>query len=130
VLGRVAPGLALRVLSPRDPAFARAGERLAERALRRRGWRLLARRLRTFHGELDLVFAQGATLVVVEVKTGRAGPRFRPGMRLSAATLAGLWRAARHLARGAPERVDLVEVQLDRARSVRIVHHEGLRRPL
>jgi hypothetical protein len=67
---------------------------------------------------------------VIEVKTGRAGPRFRPGMRLSAATLTELWRAARLLARGAPERVDLVEVQLDRARAARLVHHRALRTPL
>jgi Holliday junction resolvase-like predicted endonuclease len=81
-------------------------------------------------GELDLVFAQGETLVVVEVKTGRAGPLFRPGTRFGRESLARRVRAARALARGAPSRVDLVEVQLDEARRARLVHHVGIRRPL
>jgi hypothetical protein len=67
---------------------------------------------------------------VVEVKTGRAGPRFRPGMRLGAAALARLWRAADALSRGAPRRVDLVEVALDRRRRARLFHHAGIRAPL
>lgn len=103
---------------------------MVERALRSRGWRFLARRLETRWAELDLVFAQGDTLVVIEVKTGRAGRRFRPGMRLGAEALARLWRAADGLARGAPRRVDLVEVALDERRRARLVHHVGLRVPL
>jgi hypothetical protein len=67
---------------------------------------------------------------VVEVKTGRAGARFRPGMRLRPDALARLWRAAEALARGAPGRVDLVEVALDEGRRARLVHHEGIRAPL
>lgn len=76
------------------------------------------------------MFAQNGTLVVVEVKTGRAGPLFRPGARFGRESLARRVRAARALARGAPSRVDLIEVQLDQARHARLVHHVGLRRPL
>ena len=130
LLAHLWPRLALRVLEAADPCFARAGERLVEDALRARGWRFLARRLETRWAELDLVLAQGETLVVVEVKTGRAGRRFRPGMRLGADTLARLWRAAETLAAGAPRRVDLVEVALDERRRARLVHHEGIRAPL
>jgi Holliday junction resolvase-like predicted endonuclease len=101
-----------------------------ERRLRARGWRFVARRLETRWAELDLVFAEVETLVVVEVKTGRAGTRFRPGMRLEAETLARLWRAADALSRGAPRRVDLVEVALDERRRPRLHHHPGLRVPL
>jgi Holliday junction resolvase-like predicted endonuclease len=90
----------------------------------------LARRLATRWAELDLVFAQGEVLVVVEVKTGRAGERFRPGMRLRPEALARLWRAAEGLARGTLRRVDLVEVALDERRRARLVHHEGLEEPL
>lgn len=118
------------MLPAADPCFARAGERLAERALRARGWRLLARRLDTRWAEIDLLFAEDETLVVVEVKTGRAGPRFRPGMHLGSDALARLWRAAGGLARGAPRRVDLVEVALDEGHHARLVHHVGIRSPL
>jgi len=101
-----------------------------ERALRRQGWRFLARRLKTALGEIDLLFAERGTLVVVEVKTGRAGTRFRPGQRLGHEQLARLWSAARALARGAPCRVDLVEVLQEDAGGVRRVHWPDLREPL
>lgn len=105
-----------------------AGEELVKRALRARGWRFLAQRLATSWGEVDLLFAAGRTLVVVEVKTGHAG-RFRPGERLGRAQLARLWSAAAGLAHGAPHRVDLVEVRID-GRGLRLEHHEELRVPL
>ncbi len=130
LFARVAPRLALRTLGSGDPAFALAGERLVERTLRARGWRFLARRLRTRWAELDLVFVQGRTLVVVEVKSGRAGARFAPGLRLGRDTLARLSAAARGLARGAPSRVDLFEVRLDDARRAHLVQHADLRRAL
>lgn len=45
------------------------GERAAERYLRRRRYKIVARRLRTQLGELDLVAVDGRTIVFVEVKT-------------------------------------------------------------
>jgi len=127
------PGRALALLSPTEAAFARAGERLAERRLRRAGWRLLARRRRTPWAEIDLLFHDGRQLVLVEVKTGRLGPRFRPGQRLGRDPLRRLWRAAAELGRrqGSPARVDLFEVGLERARGgVLCRHFPGLRDPL
>jgi len=50
------------------------GEDLAAQHLERLGYRIVARNHRTRHGELDIVAADGATLVFVEVKTRRAGP--------------------------------------------------------
>lgn len=50
-----------------------AAEDQAARHYEGRGGSVLARRLRTPHGELDLVVRQGRTLVFVEVKR-RAGP--------------------------------------------------------
>ncbi|MSR62381.1 MAG: YraN family protein [Planctomycetes bacterium] len=120
----------MRLLDPRVPAFALAGERLVELSLRARGWRFLARRLATRWAELDLLFVVGEVLVVVEVKTGRVGPRHRPGQRLGADSLTRLRAAARGLARGAEWRVDLAEVQLDRARRAVLLHHPDLWRPL
>lgn len=129
-MARLAPRLALRSLAAQDPCFAVAGERLAERALRARGWRLLGRRVKTRWGELDLLFVDGQELVVIEVKTGRAGARFGPGLRFGRAALAQRWRAARALAGGRKARVDLIEVALDTQRNARLVHHADLRRPL
>jgi putative endonuclease len=50
-----------------------AGEEAAAEHLRRLGFEILARRYRTRFGELDLVAADGARIVFVEVKTRRAG---------------------------------------------------------
>lgn len=60
-----------------DPrhALGLAGEEHALRALRRAGLRLVARRVATPFGELDLVMREGRTVVFVEVKT-QANPRF------------------------------------------------------
>lgn len=69
------------------------------------------------------------TLVVVEVKTGRAGKRFRPGGRLESRALARRWSAARALAEGRAFRVDLVEVQVHRGAPPLLVQHRGIRTP-
>lgn len=48
--------------------FGREGESLAERFLRRRGYRIVARNVRSPSGELDLIAEDGGVLVFVEVK--------------------------------------------------------------
>lgn len=53
--------------------FGDAGEAVAERVLRGRGWRVVARNARTRYGEIDLVCHDGRSYVFVEVKTRRAG---------------------------------------------------------
>jgi len=60
-----------------DPrhSLGAAGERFAAEHLERLGWRIVARRFRTRHGELDLVAVDGDTLVFVEVKTRRGAGR-------------------------------------------------------
>ena len=54
--------------------LGRLGEDLAAQHLERLGYRIVVRNHRTRHGELDIVAADGATLVFAEVKTRRAGP--------------------------------------------------------
>ncbi len=51
--------------------FGRAGESEAERFLRRKGYRILGRNVRTPQGELDLVARQADSLVFIEVKSRR-----------------------------------------------------------
>jgi putative endonuclease len=48
--------------------LGRDGESLAEEFLRRRGYRILARNVRSPSGELDLVAEDGEVLVFIEVK--------------------------------------------------------------
>src|SRR5437870_3820048 len=51
--------------------FGLAGERAAERILKRAGLKLLMRRFNTIVGEIDLVMREKDTIVFVEVKTRR-----------------------------------------------------------
>jgi putative endonuclease len=57
-------------LDSRDPRhqFGQASELLAERFLQAKGYRIVARNLRTSLGELDLVAEDRGVLVFVEVK--------------------------------------------------------------
>ena len=62
----------MTILDPRR-LFGQEGEAEAERYLRRKGYRIVARNLRSSLGELDLVAEDGRTLVFVEVKARRSG---------------------------------------------------------
>jgi hypothetical protein len=136
------PRLVLAALAPQGDQLGRVGERLAERALARQGWRTLARRLATPAGELDLFCLDPAgEPVAVEVKTGWVAaleplvdPLLRPGRRLSRRDLGRRRRAARfaaaHLCQpGRGGRVDLVEVLVARPWRVRLLHHRDLAEP-
>lgn len=58
-----------------DPrkSLGQEGEAAAEQYLRRKGYRIVARNLRSPLGELDLVAEDGRVLVFVEVKARRTG---------------------------------------------------------
>lgn len=53
----------------RPLSLGQRGEKAAARYLRRQGYRVLARNVRSKFGELDLVALDGRTIVFVEVKT-------------------------------------------------------------
>lgn len=60
----------MTILDPRR-LFGQEGEATAESYLRRKGYRILAKNLRSSLGELDLVAEDGRVLVFVEVKARR-----------------------------------------------------------
>jgi putative endonuclease len=70
------------------------GERIAERWLQRKGWRVLQRRFRDGHRDVDLIAERSGTIAFVEVKA-RSGAEF--GTPVEAVD----WRKRRELVRSA-----------------------------
>lgn len=92
-------------------------------ALRSRGYRVLARNVRSRAGELDVVCSDGDAIVFCEVKARRPSGFGLPEEALTPAKRARLARlAAGYLARvgrrGASWRIELVAVHLDAQGSV------------
>jgi len=105
------------------------GERIAERWLAKKGWRLVGRRFRNGHRDIDLIVEGDDTVVFVEVKARRPSDFGDP-------TEAVDWRKQRELIRsaqvwmdrfGAPGRsyrFDIVGVLVD-GTSIRVRHVEN-----
>ena len=81
-------------MSAATQAFGEIGERLAERWLRRKGWRIVQRRFRNGHRDIDLVVERDGLIAFVEVKA-RKGAAF--GLPVEAVN----WRKQRELTRSA-----------------------------
>ena len=81
-------------MSAATQAFGEIGERVAERWLRRKGWRIMQRRFRSGHRDIDLVAERDGLIAFVEVKA-RKGDRF--GQPVEAVN----WRKQRELTRSA-----------------------------
>jgi len=116
--------------------LGREGERIVARELERRGWQIVARnaRVKGIRGELDVIALDGRTLVVVEVKTGRACARSGPVSMLEMVgpkkqrklrALANAWLRA-HRTELPPLqgiRIDVVGLRLDHADRVATWDH-------
>jgi putative endonuclease len=123
----------------RRRALGLRGEQLAAEHLQRLGYDVLARNVRTRHGEIDIIARDRAVLVFVEVKTRRErspeGPveplsGIHPLQRLRLRRLAGAWLAAgggkQDAVRFTEIRFDAVGVTVDGAmRLLRLDHIEA-----
>ena len=108
------------------------GERVAEKHLKKQGYKAVARNLRSRLGEIDLLMLapDRRTIVFIEVKTARAGrqssipPEHRVGkqkQRKLAMLAAKL--IAKHKLTGRPIRFDIVGVDLHHDREPEVRHY-------
>jgi len=95
-----------RGVSGTRQGLGRRGEEVAARYLQARGYRIIARNLRTRLGELDLVALDGEAVVFVEVKTRRTDRAGGGAEAVDAAKRRRLLRLARAFvaARGLADR--------------------------
>lgn len=105
------------------------GEEVAERWLRRQGWRVLQRRYRSGHRDIDLIAEREGMVAFVEVKARRGEAFGDPVQAVN-------WKKQRELARSAciwidrhgrpgdHYRFDVIGVLMDRGR-VRVRHVEN-----
>lgn len=105
------------------------GERHAERWLVARGWRVLARRFRSGHRDLDLVVERSGTVAFVEVKARRSRRWGHPVEAVDWRKQRELVRSAqvwiaRHGRAGTAYRFDVIGVLVDGDR-VRVRHVEN-----
>ena len=84
-----------------EQALGRRGEDLAHRFLRRQGYTIVARNYRSTAGgaEADLIAWEGATLVVIEVKSRQSDQHGPPERALAATSAPICRRVARAYAR-------------------------------
>ena len=116
-------------MSEAKQALGELGERIAERWLRERGWRVVQRRFRSGHRDIDLVVEQDGLIAFVEVKARRGdgfgGPieavNWRKQKELGRS--ARVW-VARHGRPSDAYRFDVIGVLVDGQR-VRIRHIES-----
>ena len=107
------------------PSKGAAGEVLAARFLREKGYRILAANYRCRLGEMDIIAQDGSYIAFVEVKTRRMDGMYAPREAVTAAKRQRLIRTAAHYlisrsAEGQP-RFDVVEVITDPRNPMRVV---------
>ena len=114
------------------PSLGRLGEQLAADHFARLGCTLLARNHHTRFGELDLVVADGDTLIFCEVKTRRAGrgdpwDNLHDAKRSQVRRMASVWlNEVRERPFFSAIRFDAVGVLVDQQGAlVRLDHLEG-----
>ena len=106
-----------------------SGERVAALYLQERGMEILARNVRTRHGEIDLIAQEGSELAFVEVKT-RRGTQFgapeeavTPKKQLKLVQLAEAFISLEPGFADRDWRIDVVAIELDRTGKVIRIDH-------
>ena len=106
------------------------GEDLAARTLEARGYAILERRYRTNRGEIDIVAADGETLVFVEVKAradqefGTAAECVTPAKQRRVARMAAEYLATHRVA-DCPCRFDVVAIDFALSAEPRVTIYPG-----
>ena len=116
-------------MSAARQAFGELGERIAERWLSRHGWRVVQRRFRNGHRDIDLVVERDGTIAFVEVKARKGADFGGPVRAVDHRKRRQLERSAmvwidRHGREADSYRFDVVGVLLNGA-SVRVCHVEN-----
>ena len=116
--------------------LGRLGEDLAARYVVGLGWRILDRNWRTRYGELDLIAADGRTLIVVEVKSRASHTFADPAAAVTPQKLRRMRLLTRQWLAGQDDyweiiRFDIVSVRLDIGdpediERARLSHHVGI----
>jgi putative endonuclease len=117
----------------RGEVSGRWGERVARTRLRRTGYRVLGRNVRSSLGEVDLVCEapDRRTLVIIEVKARRSqrDRSYRPEDALTSTKRSRLAKLAEIETRrrrwAGPVRIDVVAVERDEQGRVDVRHHEN-----
>lgn len=116
-------------MSAARQAFGELGERIAERWLLRQGWRVVQRRFRSGHRDIDLVVERDGTVAFVEVKARKGAEFGGPVQAVDHRKRKQLERSAlvwidRHGREAECYRFDVVGVLLSGA-TVRVCHVEN-----
>ena len=116
-------------MSAARQAFGELGERIAERWLLRRGWRVVQRRFQSGHRDIDLVVERDGTVAFVEVKARKGSEFGGPVQAVDHRKRKQLERSAlvwidRHGREAESYRFDVVGVLLSGA-TVRVCHVEN-----
>lgn len=111
----------------RRQTLGQRGEAAAARFLRRRGFRIVGRGVRSGLGELDLVAVDGRTVVFVEVKTRQTGDQGHPAEAVDRAkqrrlTVLATAYLQRHGLLNHPARFDVVAVTWPDGRRPHVEH--------
>ena len=113
-----------------DPrrSLGKRGEEEAARFLKKRGFRIVDRNVRSRFGEIDLVARDGKTLVFVEVKARRESDGDPPEAAVTGGKQRRLGQLAQHYLKWkrlgeVPCRFDVVAVTLDARDHVKTLRH-------
>jgi putative endonuclease len=105
------------------------GERLARAHLEAKGYRVIDRNFRTRECEIDLIARDGDEVVFVEVRTRRGAYEGMAALSVTRGKQRKLRNAVEHYAEahpeiaGAPLRIDVVAIELDKDGKLREITH-------